>query len=62
MIKIKDVVIPNGVDLNEKSYEFTIQLYSKKVQLKAKDLDEAVEWVRNIQAWVESTRNGTSID
>lgn len=62
MIKIKDVVTPNGVDLNEKSYEFTIQLYSKKVQLKAKDLDEAVEWVRNIQAWVESTRNGTSID
>ena len=62
MIRLKDIISPNGVELNEHSHEFKIRLQNKTVHLKAKDLDEAVEWVRNIDAWIQRRFTNTSID
>jgi hypothetical protein len=50
---MKDIMPTNGVELNESTFEITIKLQTKKVLLKAKDLDEAVEWTQNILAWVD---------
>jgi hypothetical protein len=62
IIRLKDIITPHGIDLNESTFEFTIKTHVKKIHLKAKDLDEAVEWVRNIEAWISSRFNNTSID
>jgi len=54
---MKDILPTNGVECNESNFEIIIKLQTKKVYLKAKDLDEAVEWTQNILAWVNTVNN-----
>jgi hypothetical protein len=53
---------PNGIELNESTFEFTIKTQTKKIQLKAKDLEEAMEWVKNIEAWITHKYMNASIE
>jgi hypothetical protein len=57
-----DVLHPNGIELNESTYEITIKLQTKKINLKAKDLEEAMAWVQNIEAWITHKYTNASIE
>lgn len=55
VLRMKDIVAqPLGIQFNEKTYELTLQLQTKKVFLKASSLDEGTEWAQNIINFVEA--------
>lgn len=61
-IRLKDIISPGGIELNENTFEFTIKTQTKKIQLRAKDLEEAMEWVKNIELWISAKYSNASID
>lgn len=55
VLRMKDIVAqPLGIQFNEKTFELTLQLQTKKVFLKASNLDEGTEWAQNIINCVEA--------
>lgn len=56
VIRLADIRQDKCVELNEKTFEFTIYTTNKAIHLKASSLDEATDWCRNIMAWVQSTK------
>lgn len=61
VLYMKDIVAqPLGIQFNEKTLELTLQLQTKKVYLKAPNLDEGTEWAQNIINCVEALQANRS--
>lgn len=54
-IKLHDIKIDCGLEVDDATHEITINTSAKSVHLKAGTHAEALAWVTNITAWMEST-------
>ncbi len=52
-IRIRDILAKDGVQVNETTYEITIVTHTKKIHLKAANLDDCTDWAQCLLSWVE---------
>jgi hypothetical protein len=54
-IRLRDIKVDCGVEVDDHSFEITIYTSHKAVHLKAANHADALAWVTNITAWMESS-------
>jgi hypothetical protein len=54
-IKLRDIKVDCGMEVDDNTHEITINTVAKAIHLKASSHAEALAWVSNITAWMESS-------
>lgn len=54
-IKLHDIKIDCGMEVDDATHEIVINTTNKAVHLKAATHADAIAWVTNITAWMETT-------
>jgi hypothetical protein len=52
-IKLSDIKLDCGLEVDDNTHEITVNTTSKAVQLRAGSHADALAWVTNINAWME---------
>ena len=60
MIKLKESKADCGLEVDDNTHEITINTTSKAVQLKAASHADALSWVSNISAWMDSSAGNSN--
>ena len=54
-IRLRDIKQDCGLEVDDNTHEITVNTATKAVHLKASSQADAMAWVTNITAWMEST-------